>query len=209
MGGGHLAAATWATLGVLAAGMFVGVALAVLLATFATRTRIGDDLLTLLSRTSDSVPAIAILPLLVLWLGKNPSSVVLIAVYAATWPVATSLRSGLKGVDPTIVMVGQNMGLRGWKMVRDVLLPAALPQAVAGARTGWALCWRTVVAAGLVLGVAGENPWFFTDEAGGLLGAQELLAGVLNLAAIGILVEAAFGLLERRTIIRWGMKIPD
>ena len=87
--------------------------------------------------------------------------------------------------------------------------PRGLPHAISGARTGWALCWRTVVAAGLVLGVAGENPGFFTDEAGGLLEAPELLAGVLNLAAVGILVEAAFGLLERRTIIRWGMKMPE
>ena len=91
-------------------------------------------------------------------------------------------------------------------MVRDVLLPAALPYAISGARIGWASCWRAVVAAGLVLCVAGENPGFFTDGAGGLLESPELLAGLLNLALVGTLVEAAFGLLERYTIIRWGMK---
>ena len=204
--GGYLAAATWKTLGALAAGMFVGVAPAVLLAILANWTAIGDDLLTLLARILDAIPAIAILPLLVLWLGATPTSLVLVAAYAVAWPVAINLRSGLKSVDPTIVMVGQNLGLRGWELVRDVLLPSVLPHAISGARIGWASCWRAVVAAGLVLCVAGENPGFFTDGAGGLLESPELLAGLLNLALVGTLVEAAFGLLERYTIIRWGMK---
>lgn len=199
---GYLAT-VWNTLGALAVGMFIGLALAALLAGFATRT--GEDLLTLLARIFDTVPAIAVLPLLVLWLGTSSAALVLIAVYSVTWPVATSLRSGLKEVDPTIVMVGQSLGLRGWGMIRDVMLPAALPYAISGTRTGWASCWRSVVAAGLVFGVMGA-PGFFTDEAGGLLDAPELFAGILNLVAIGILVEAAFGLLERRTIIRWGTK---
>lgn len=202
---GYLAA-MWNTLGVLAAGMFIGLALAALLAGFAACTGIGDDLLTLLARTFDTVPAIAVLPLLVLWLGTSSAALVLIAVYSVTWPVATSLRSGLKDVDPTIVMVGQNLGLRGWGMIRNVMLPAALPYAISGARTGWASCWRSVVAAGLVFAVMGENPGFFADEAGRLLDAPELCAGLLNLALIGILAEAAFGLLERRTIIRWGTR---
>ena len=204
--GGYLAAATWKTLGVLAVGMFIGVAIAVLLAAFAAWTRIGDDLLTLLARTFDTIPAIAVLPLLVLWLGTSPASLVLIAVYAVTCPVAISLRCGLKDVDPTLVMVGQNLGLRGWGMVRDVLLPSALPHAISGARTGWTLCWRAVVAAGLVACILGGNPGFFTDGAGWLLGVPELFAGLLNLALIGILVEAAFGLLERQTVVRWGIK---
>lgn len=201
---GYLAA-VWNTLGVLAIGMFVGLALAALLAGFATRTGMGEDLLTLLARIFDTVPAIAVLPLLILWLGTSSAALVLIAVYSVTWPVATGLRSGLKDVDPTMVMVGQSLGLRGWGMIRDVMLPAALPHAISGTRTGWASCWRSVVAASLVFGVMGA-PGFFTNEAGGLLDAPELFATLLNLALIGILAEAAFGLLERRTIIRWGTK---
>jgi NitT/TauT family transport system permease protein len=204
--GGYLAAATWKTLGVLAVGMSIGVAIAVLLAGFAAWTRIGDDLLALLGRMLDAVPAIALLPLLVLWLGTTQASLILIAVYAVTWPVAINLRSGLKDVDPTLVMVGQNLGLRGWGIAREVLLPSALPRAISGARTGWTLCWRAVVAAGLVSCILGGTPGFFTDGAGWLLGMPELFAGLLNLALIGILVEAAFVLLERHTVVRWGMK---
>ena len=206
MFGGYLAAATWKTLGVLSVGMSIGVAIAVLLAIFATWKRIGDDLLTLLGRALGAVPAIALLPLLVLWLGATSASLILVAVYAVIWPVSINLRRGLKDVDPTLLMVGQNLGLRGWEMIRDVFLPSALPHAISGARTGWTLCWRAVVAAGLVACVLGGDPGFFTDGAGWLLGIPELFAGLLNLALVGILVEAAFGLLERHTVVRWGMK---
>jgi NitT/TauT family transport system permease protein len=207
MGGGYLASATWMTLGVLAAGALVGVAIAVLLVIFVTWTRIGDDLLTLLARIVGTIPAITILPLLLLWLGTTPDSLILVAVYSVTWPVAISLRSGLKNVDPTIVMVGQNLGLRGWAMFRDMLLPAALPYAISGARIGWALCWRAVVSAGLVVCVVGETPGYFTDGAGGLLRMPQLFAGLLNVALIGVLAEAVFGLLERHTVVRWGTNI--
>ena len=205
MARGYLAAATWKTLGVLAAGMSIGVALGGLFAILASWTKIGDDLLTLLARILDAIPAIAVLPLLVLWLGTTPFSLVLVAACAVVWPVAIKLRAGLKSVDPTIVMVGQNLGLLGWEMARHVLLPSVLPHAISGARTGWAYGWRAIVAAGLVLSVADEKPGFFTDGAGGLLEAPELLAGLLSLALVGILVEAAFGLLERHTVVRWGM----
>jgi len=207
MGGGYLASATWMTLGVLAAGALVGVAIAVLLVIFATWTRIGDNLLTLLARIVGTIPAITILPLLLLWLGTTRDSLILVAVYSVTWSVAISLRSGLKNVDPTMVMVGQNLGLRGWAMFRDVLLPAALPYAISGARIGWALCWRAVVSAGLVVCVVGETPGFFTDGAGGLLGMPQLFAGLLNVALIGVLAEAVLGLLERHTVVRWGTNI--
>ncbi len=203
---GYLAAATWKTLGVLAVGMFVGMALAVPLAIFANRTKVGDDLLALLVLTLDAIPAVAILPLLLLWSGATLPSLVLVAAYAVAWPVATNLRSGLNSVEPTIILVGQNLGLRGWGIVRYVLLPSALPHVLSGARTGWACGWRAIVAAGLVLSVTGENPGFFTDGAGGLLETPELLAALLNLALVGILVEAGFSLLERFTIIRWGTK---
>jgi NitT/TauT family transport system permease protein len=73
-------------------------------------------------------------------------------------------------------------------------------------RAGRAPGRRTIVAAGLVFGVAGEEPGFFANNAGDFLPAPELLAGLLTIALFGMMVEAAFCLLERRTVVRWGMK---
>ena len=205
--GGRLAAATWMTLGTLALGMLIGAMIAVLLTIFAAWTRIGADLLALLTLTLYSVPAIALLPLLILWFDTSPTSLVVVTVCSVTLPTAINLSAGLKSVNPTIMLVGQNLGLRGWGMFSAVLLPAALPHAISGLRAGWASGWRTVIAAGLVFGVAGGGPTFFTNDAGDFLLAPELLAGLLAIAFAGVLVEATFRLLERGTVVRWGMKV--
>ena len=194
------------TLSTLALGMLIGAMIAVLLTVFAAWTRIGADLLTLLTLTVYPVPAIALLPLLILWFDTSPTSLVVVTVCSVTLPTAINLSAGLRGVNPTIILVGQNLGLRGWGMFSAVLLPAALPHAISGLRAGWASGWRTVIAAGLVFGVAGGWPTFFTNDTRDFLPAPELLAGVLTIAVAGILVEAIFRLLERGTVVRWGMK---
>jgi len=186
----------------LALGMLIGAVFAALLAVFATWTKIGDDLLKLLT----PVPAIAILPLLIFWFDTSSTSLVVVTVCSVTLPIAINLNAGLKSVNPTLMLVGQNLGLQGWGMLSEVLLPAALPHTISGLRAGWAAGWRTVIAAGLVFGLAGKGSGFFTDAAGDFLPVPELFAGLLTVALAGILVEAAFQLLERTTVVRWGMK---
>ena len=200
-------AATWMTLDTLALGMLIGAMIAVLLTVFAAWTRIGADLLTLLTLTLYPVPAIALLSLIILWFDTSPTSMVVVTVCSVTLPTAINLSAGLKSVNPTIMLVGQNLGLRGWGMFSAVRLPAALPHAISGLRAGWASGWRTIIAAGLVFGVAGRRPTFFTNDAGDFLPAPELLAGLLTITFAGILVEATFRLLERGIVVRWGMKV--
>ena len=205
---GRLAGATFVTLRTLVLGMLVGTALALVLTVLATWTGVGDDLLTLLTSMFNPVPAVAILPLAILWFGLNPSALVFVIVYSITWPIAINISTGFKTVNPTILMVGRNLGLGGWRMVRDVLMPAALPHIISGLRTGWAFGWRTIVAAELVFGVAGKGGGlgFFINDARYFLRIPEVFAGIATIALIGILVEALFNVLERRTVVRWGMK---
>lgn len=136
--GGRLAAATWTTLGTLALGMLIGTMIAALLTVFARWTRIGTDLLTLLTLTLYRVPAIALLPLLILWFDTTPTSLIVVTVCSATLPTVINLSAGLKSVNPTIMLVGQNLGLRGWGTFSAVLLPAASPHAISGLRASWA-----------------------------------------------------------------------
>ena len=206
--GGRLAAATLVTLQTLCLGMVVGTGVALVLTVFAAWTQVGEDLLSLLTSMLNPVPAVAILPLAILWFGLNPRALVFVIVYSITWPIAINVSTGFKTVNPTIMMVGRNLGLRGWRMVRDVLMPAALPHTISGLRTGWAFGWRTIVAAELVFGVAGKGGGlgFYINDARYFLRIPEVFAGIVTIALIGILVEAVFNYAERRTIVRWGMK---
>jgi sulfonate transport system permease protein len=204
--GGRLAAATWMTLDTLALGMLIGAMIAVLLTVFAAWTKIGADLLTLLTLTLYPVPAIALLSLIILWFDTSPTSLVVVTVCSVTLPTAINLSASLKSVNPTIMLVGQNLGLRGWGMFSAVRLPAALPHAISGLRAGWASAGAPASPPDSS-SVLRAGPTFFTNGAGDFLPAPELLAGLLTITFAGILVEATFRLLERGIVVRWGMKV--
>ncbi len=204
----RLPPATTATLRVLLMGMLVGTAGALVLATLASLSEVGQDVLSTLSSMFNPLPAIAILPLATLWLGLTTQALVLVLVHATMWPIAINTSMGFRTVNRTIHMVGRNLGLKGLRMVFRVLLPAALPHILTGLKTGWAFGWRTIIAAELVFGVAGAKGglgWYI-NESKTFLDIDKVFAGLVVIAAIGILIEVVFGLVERQTVQRWGMK---
>lgn len=205
---GQIASATWLTLQILALGMLIGITVAGLLTVLATWTKVGEDLLVLLTSMLNPLPAIAILPLAILWFGLSPAALVFVVANAVTWPIAINVSMGFSTVPPTIMMVGRNLGLRGWKLVKDVLIPAALPHMISGIKTGWAFGWRTIIAAELVFGVAGGGGGlgFFINESRYFLRIPDVFAGLVTIAVIGMAFDMVFNLIERRTVIRWGMK---
>jgi NitT/TauT family transport system permease protein len=205
---GSLARPTWTTLRILLEGVGIGALIAILLTAFATLSLVGEDLLTLLWSILNPLPGVAVLPLAMLLFGINESALRFVIANATIWPIAIALSTGFKTTNPTLVAVGRNIGLSRVRVISDVLAPAALPHAISGLKTAWAFGWRTIIAAELVFGVAGSKGglgnvinnarlYFLTDD---------MFAALLTIAILGVLFEALFGLLERRTIVRWGMK---
>ncbi len=205
---GSLAGPTWTTLRILLEGIGIGIAIAVVLTVFATLSTVGADLLALLTSLLNPLPGVAVLPLAMLWFGINENAIIFTIANATIWPVAINLSTGFKTVSPTLVAVGRNIGLSRLRVITDVLAPAALPFAVSGLKTAWAFGWRTVIAAELVFGVAGSKGGLgnYINNARLYLLTPRVFAGLVTIAALGVAFEALFGALERRTIVRWGMK---
>jgi NitT/TauT family transport system permease protein len=205
---GTLARVTWTTLRILAVGIGIGALVALVLTTFAALSQIGEDLLRMLVSILNPLPGVAVLPLAMLWFGLNTNALLFVIANAAAWPIAISLDTGFKTVNPTIVAVGRNIGLSSRRLVTDVLAPAALPHAISGLKTAWAFGWRTIIAAELVFGVAGGEGGLGTyiNNAKLFLDIPRVFAGLVTIAILGMVFELLFGLLERRTIVRWGMK---
>lgn len=205
---GTLARTTWTTLRILAVGIGIGALVAVTLTAFAALSQIGEDLLRMLVAILNPLPGVAILPLAMLWFGLTETAVLFVIANAAAWPIAINLNTGFKTVNPTIVAVGRNIGLSSRRLITDVLAPAALPYTISGLKTAWAFGWRTIIAAELVFGVAGADGGLgtFINNAKLFLDIPEVFAGLVTIAILGLVFETLFGLLERRTIVRWGMK---
>ena len=206
-GTGEIASSTWATLKILFIGMAIGMVLAAVLTTIAVWTTFGEDLLTILTSMLNPLPSIAILPLAILWFGLNAQALIFVVANAVVWPIAINVSIGFRTVNPTIVSVGRNIGLSRWRMISEVLLPAALPHTIAGLKTAWAFGWRTVIAAELVFGVAGGKGGlgYFINNSRYYLDIPGVFAGLVTIAVIGILIDLVFGWIEKRTVVRWGM----
>jgi NitT/TauT family transport system permease protein len=205
---GTLARVTWTTLKILAIGIGIGAVVALTLTAFAALSQIGEDLLRMLVAILNPLPGVAVLPLAILWFGLNTNALLFVIANAAAWPIAINLDTGFKTVNPTIVAVGRNIGLSSRRLVTDVLAPAALPYAISGLKTAWAFGWRTIIAAELVFGVAGAQGGLGTyiNNAKLFLDIPRVFAGLVTIAILGLVFETLFGFLERRTIVRWGMK---
>src|SRR5579872_5209528 len=188
---GSLVSATVHTLEILIIGMAIGAAFGILLAAFGVLSSVGHDLLRVLTAAFNPLPAVAVLPLAMLWFGLTPRSIIFVVALAAVWPIALNTESGFRTISSTLRMVAQNLGLRGPRLVFDVLLPGALPQIITGAKTSWAFGWRTVVAAELVFGVAGASGglgWYISN-ARYYLQTPAMFAGLVTISVLGLLVD--------------------
>ena len=197
------------SLAVLLQGYAAGVVAAFALTALAASTRIGRDLLETLTAMFNPLPAIALLPLALLWFGLGKGSLIFVIVHAVLWPLALGAYAGFQGVPETLRMAGRNYGLSGLRLVLHILVPAALPSILSGLKIGWAFAWRTLIAAELVFGTTGGQGglgWYIFQNRNELY-TDKVFAGLAAVILIGLLVEnVVFRPLESVTVRRWGMQ---
>src|SRR6266568_5714247 len=117
----------WASLKVLFMGYAAGIILAAVFTILAISTRIGTDFLETITAMFNPLPAIALLPLALIWFGLGNGSLVFVLVHSVTWAIALNTHSGFLSVSRTLKMVGRNYGLGGIGLIRKILIPAAFP----------------------------------------------------------------------------------
>jgi NitT/TauT family transport system permease protein len=206
---GVLPARAWASIKVLLMGYACGVVLASLLTALAIMSRIGTDFLETMTSMFNPLPAIALLPLALIWFGLGNGSLVFVLVHSVTWAIALNTHSGFLSVSNTLKMVGRNYGLTGPRYIWKILIPAAFPSILTGLKIGWAFAWRTLIAAELVFGVSsgkGGLGWFIFENKN-TLDIPNVFAGLLTVIIIGLVIEnVIFRTIENQTIGRWGMQ---
>ena len=219
---GTIPAAIMNSLQTLLAGYAIGLAVSSVLVGFAITWRFSADFLTTTAAMLNPLPAIALLPLAMIWFGLGKGAIIFTLLHSIVWPVSLYAMTGFRGISQTILMMGRNYGLRGPRYIVLILLPAAFPTILSGLRIAWAFSWRTLMAAELVFGgkVSGGGLSGSSSTDSGGLGwyifrsqmenqTAGVFAGLLTIIIIGVLVESVlFRGLEKATIERWGMTRP-
>ena len=200
---------TFTSLRTLAIGYAFGLAFAAVFTTMAVASGAGTRILSTLTAMFNPLPAIALLPLALIWFGLGTPSLVFVIIHSVLWAVALNTLSGFRSVPETLRMSGRNVGLTGARYVGLILIPAAFPSILAGLKIGWAFAWRTLVAAELVFGVSARSGgigWYIF-EARNDLDTATVFSGLLTVILIGLAVESViFRAIEARTVNLWGMQ---
>lgn len=147
-----------------------------------------------------TVPSLAWVPLLLLWLGIGEEPKILLIAIGAFFPVYTTTASALSHVDPHLVEVGRAYGREGTSLLATVLLPAAAPTLVNGLRLGLANAWLFLVAAELIASSKGLGFLLIDSQNTGR--TDIMMLAIVLLAALGKLSDTAFGALEHRLVRR-------
>jgi len=189
--------------------LFTLIAVSMGFTALAMLSRIGNDLLETLTSAFNPLPAIALLPLALIWFGLGDLSIIFVLVHSVLWAVALNTHSGFRSVSNTLRMVGRNYGLKGPRFIVKILIPAAFPSILTGLKIGWAFAWRTLIAAELVFGVSsgkGGLGWYIYENKN-MLDIPAVFAGLFTVILIGLTVEnLIFRNIETATVRRWGMQ---
>jgi NitT/TauT family transport system permease protein len=184
------------TISEAAAGFLMGAAGAFAFAAAATYSRRLDELLTPLVVASQTVPVIALAPLLVLWMGYGSPPKIVVCALIAFFPMAVTAREGLRGTDPQLLLLMRSVGASRRGIFWRVRVPFALPYLAAGARTGITLSLVGAVVAEWTGADSGLG--YLVLSANARLATAQAFAAIVVITAIGLLAYAAAVLSERR-----------
>lgn len=179
----HIGATLWRVAIGFVLGILAGTLMGALAGYSAVVRRIVDPTLQGLR----AVPSIAWVPLFILWLGIFEESKVTLIAVGVFFPVYLGVMGAFAAVDRKIVEVGRIFRLRGFTLVRRILLPAILPAYVIALRSGLGLGWMFVVAAEFM--GASEGLGYLLVDGQQLGKPDQIIAAILTFAVLGKLTD--------------------
>jgi NitT/TauT family transport system permease protein/taurine transport system permease protein len=144
------------------------------------------------------IPPLAWIPLAIVWLGLGDAAKVLVIWFAAFVPAVINSYAGVRSIEPYLIEAARSLGASRAMLVREVLVPGALPLMFTGLRLSLQACWTTLVAGELIGAILGLGHVLY--QAGLDLFPAMIVVGMLGVAAGGGLTTAILGWLETRAM---------
>lgn len=198
------------SLQLIAIGLVIGVIISIILSSLSLVHPVWESLLDTLISLFHPLPGIALLPLIILWMGTGSKAVVFIIVHSVLWPMTLNITAGFRSIPKLYKKIGRNYELGTMAVIWKIYFPASFPYALAGIKIGWARAWRAAISGEMIFGATGAmggigwyifNKRVFMDTPG-------IFAGLIVIIIIGFLVdEVIFGKIEKITVKKWGMSI--
>jgi len=192
----HLRTSLWRAI----AGFAIGGGLGLLLGLLTGSVRRAETLLDTTLQMVRNIPALALIPLVILWFGIDETAKLFLLAVGVFFPVYLNTFHGIRSADQGLVEMARSYGLRGWPLYRDVILPAALPSILVGVRFALGLVWVLLIVAETISAQAGIG--YMTMNAREFLQTDVVLVGILLYALLGKGADVLARWLEKRCL-RW------
>ena len=189
-----------------AAGLGLGIVLGVVLALLSGLSRIGEAVLDGPIQIKRAIPSLALLPLLILWLGIGESMKVTTITLGVFVPIYLHTHNGLRTIDSRYVELAQTVGLSRWEFVRKVVLPGALPGFLLGLRFAVTAAWLSLVVVEQINSTSGIG---YMMELARTYGQTDIIiVGLVLYGVLGLLSDGAVRLIQRRALT-WRRTLAD
>lgn len=197
---GNLWSHTLTSLLRVSSGFAIGASLAILLGTWVGLSRRAEAYLEPTFQGLRAIPSLAWVPLLLLWLGIDETPKITLIAIGAFFPVYLALVAGIRNIDRKLIEVGHLYHFNGLKLVRRILLPAALPNLFTGLRGALSLAWMFLVAAELIAATRGLG--YLLSDGRETSRPDVVIASILVLAVLGKISDSLLKSLEDR-VLNW------
>lgn len=195
---GDLLQNTGASLYRIAAGYLLGASIGIIIGLLLGFSRWAEAMGTPIIFSLYPIPKIALLPLIVLWLGIGELPKVTIIALGVFFPVVINTFSGVKNVDPILIKAAVSFGSNHMNVIRKVILPGALPVIFAGLKLAAGTSLLLLVAAEMIAAKQGVGSMIL--HYGNLMITTKLMVGVLVLSLLGLMFNRGLQWLENRLL---------
>jgi sulfonate transport system permease protein len=176
-------------------GLIIGLAAGLTLGIVTGFTRLGDELLDSSLQTLRTIPFLSLVPLFMVWFGINETAKILLIAVATTFPMYVSTSSGVRTTDPKLIEAMRAFGMSRLGIVREVVLPGALPSLLAGLRLSMTLSVIALIAAEEINATAGIG--YLMSQAQSYARTDILAVCILVYGLLGLTADILVRLLER------------
>ena len=142
------------------------------------------------------IPPIALLPLVVVYLGVGNEAQVSVIFFSAFMVMLITIFQGVQQIDSTMVRAARVLGCKDRDLFLRVILPASVPYIFTAARIGVSAAWTALVAAELI--AASEGLGFMIEQASQFFEMSQVYLGIIAIGMIGLLMDRLVLLLQRR-----------
>jgi sulfonate transport system permease protein len=181
-------------------GLAVGGGLGLGLGLLTGSSRLAETLFDTTLQMVRNIPALALIPLIILWFGIEENAKLVLLSIGVFFPVYLNTYHGIRSVDPALIEMGRSYGLSGFALYREVILPGALPSILVGLRFALGLVWVLLIVSETISAQSGIG--YMTMNAREFLQTDVVLLGILLYALLGKLADVIARGLERWWL-RW------